>query len=1265
MNKIIGFITLGILAFSSASFSNIQKQEELPEYAPEGMVAYAASYSSNPSNEPKYTTQNSTTFQYLDLGNTLKYYRGDSVKVGIIDSGINYDHEDFMVSGVTKVKGDSKYYTYQNSGWVYYGASSHGYSYIDDTLGHGTNVAATVAAAINGVGGLGLAPNVELYVYKVTNSSNGYEFGAIQNALMNAKTLGLDVINMSFQSYEHAVSYNSSSMGASSGCSSVLTYYLNQAYNAGITLVGAAGNYNTSEPSYPGSNDHVINVGSLNSTGTDKAPFSNYGSTIDLVAPGYVYVADEASNTAYTNTQGTSFSAPLVTAAIALYKQKNPSATPAQIESALYASCDPIDDSSSPYTNWAGHGSLNVTKFLGVVENSVSEIVINNQEITDEELSLEVGDTFDLDWTVNGYGSFDDSVSIYSYYDNVISVDNNGRITAIGEGSDYVVIESNEDSSVYASIYVTVTSSGSGAPSVSSVTISPSILNLDLNGTTSGTLTATVNGTNNPSQHVTWTSNNSSVATVNSEGLVTAHSTGNATITATSTQDGTKTGTCTVTVTDSTVHVTGVTLNKSSTSIIKGQSETLTATVSPNNATNKSVAWTSSNTSVATVSNGVVSVPSNATVGDTSTITVTTADGSYTATCVVTVADAPQTATVTFTAETDGASGTSHKKSHITISTNSGSFSSDDYRVYKGGTLTITSSSGNITSISFTFTSGSYNGGWNGSNANYSESNINSKTWSKTTTSGSSGKQARITSLTVTYELNLTKLDTPSPAYNDESRQVTWASVEHASKYQIKVDNGNYNDATSPYDIGDISNGESHTVYVLAKGDGINYSDSNAGSVTFVPSVPKTLASISISGQTTTFAEGDTWSFGGTVLANFEGEAPTNVTSSATFSGYDTTTPGNQTVTVSYTYQNITKTTTYEITVNPGTLSSISLSGQTTSYQKNAVFSFDGTCTATFANGYQKVVTPTSVSSPDMTTGGNKTITVSFTYGETTKTTTYDIIVNTTRVVMEAAEEYVTLSWTSANTTVASPSDKGISGSTANNVYYESGDSALRLGTGSGGGTINISSTTETITKIVVNAKYYGSSYSSATLNIDGTSVGSLTSGFKDYTRTINAKTCTVSTPDKNSRVVVKSIKVYYLGEEVDIGQTSDCLGLETFINDNLHMDYTSNLGYCKDDEHHYYSTAKAAFNNLNDHQRSLFTTHSAYSAEWERLSTWATFNGEELNTTTNKLGRASYTPSLFDEENKENDLAIFAILAISASALLSLFIYIKKKRKD
>ena len=84
----------------------------------------------------------------------------------------------------------------------------------------------------------------------------------------------------------------------------------------------------------------------------------------------------------------------------------------------------------------------------------------------------------------------------------------------------------------------------------------------------------------------------------------------------------------------STVSVTGVSLNKNSTSIQAGNTETLVATVSPNNATNQNVTWTSSNTSVATVSSsGVVT----AVAAGNATITVTTSDGNKTATCTVTV----------------------------------------------------------------------------------------------------------------------------------------------------------------------------------------------------------------------------------------------------------------------------------------------------------------------------------------------------------------------------------------------------------------------------------------------------------------------------------------------------------------------------------------------------------------------------------------------------------------------------------------------------
>ena len=101
------------------------------------------------------------------------------------------------------------------------------------------------------------------------------------------------------------------------------------------------------------------------------------------------------------------------------------------------------------------------------------------------------------------------------------------------------------------------------------------------------------------------------------------------------------------TIAESTVAVTGVTLNQSEAQMtVGGETLTLTATVNPNNATDQSVSWSTSDANVATVENGVVT----AVAAGNATITVTTTDGSFTATCAVTVSNpAPAAIVVTIT----------------------------------------------------------------------------------------------------------------------------------------------------------------------------------------------------------------------------------------------------------------------------------------------------------------------------------------------------------------------------------------------------------------------------------------------------------------------------------------------------------------------------------------------------------------------------------------------------------------------------------------
>ncbi len=437
MQKIIKLILLSsLIGGFSLSINN-------KENAPISVNAVTSlSYDDDATTEPNYKEQNDLTFKYMNLGSTLNNYRGDKIKVGVIDSGIYYDHEDFNDDSINA---NSRYYQYSttDSKWYYYSYDKYK-TKLNDGYHHGTEVASTIASAINSLGGVGIAPNVELYIFKVTNTANGYEIGAIQSALQDAANLKLDVVNMSIQCYEHAVTYGSSYQGASTGCSTLFDSFINQAYEAGVTLVAASGNYNTSEPSYPASNNHVISVGSLEKYSYDnKASYSNYGEYVDLVAPGYVNVATNTDKSAYKTISGTSFSAPLVTGAIALYKQKNPTATPSEIEEALYASCDEIDDSSSPYTNWAGHGALNVEKFLGIDDSTFTGISPDTTSLsmyknTTHQISLKASHE---DGNITKQIIDPHKYTFTSSNPNVATVSSTGEISSISGGNATITVQ--------------------------------------------------------------------------------------------------------------------------------------------------------------------------------------------------------------------------------------------------------------------------------------------------------------------------------------------------------------------------------------------------------------------------------------------------------------------------------------------------------------------------------------------------------------------------------------------------------------------------------------------------------------------------------------------------------------------------------------------------------------------------------------------------------------------------------------------------------
>ena len=147
------------------------------------------------------------------------------------------------------------------------------------------------------------------------------------------------------------------------------------------------------------------------------------------------------------------------------------------------------------------------------------------------------------------------------------------------------------------------------------------------------TLKVVVAPENATNKRVSWSSNKTDVASVDGQGVVTAHKAGEALVTVKS-EDGGKTATCKVTVKAEKVAVTGVKLDKTEHTLAVGGTVTLVATVTPEGATNKKVSWKSDKTDIATVDeNGKVT----AVKAGVAKITVTTEDGKKTASCTITV----------------------------------------------------------------------------------------------------------------------------------------------------------------------------------------------------------------------------------------------------------------------------------------------------------------------------------------------------------------------------------------------------------------------------------------------------------------------------------------------------------------------------------------------------------------------------------------------------------------------------------------------------
>lgn len=219
----------------------------------------------------------------------------------------------------------------------------------DFYFSHGTHVAGIAAGATNnGVGIASIGFNVTIMPVKIGADANSGLTGAY-DGVTYAIASNADIISMSW---------------GGGAYSSVYQTIFDNAYAQGIVCVAAAGNSNSSTPMYPAAYNHVISVAASDQNDL-KASFTNYGSTIDVTAPGVDIISSVATtNTSQLDYDGTSMACPMVSGIVGLMLSHVPTLTVDEVENCLEASCDDFYPLNPGYIGQLGAGRVNAFQAL-------------------------------------------------------------------------------------------------------------------------------------------------------------------------------------------------------------------------------------------------------------------------------------------------------------------------------------------------------------------------------------------------------------------------------------------------------------------------------------------------------------------------------------------------------------------------------------------------------------------------------------------------------------------------------------------------------------------------------------------------------------------------------------------------------------------------------------------------------------------------------------------------------------------------------------
>ena len=363
-HEVRGLATGATLIASSRPLDAQQSQEFMTGLAASGAVEYvepdARMRASLTPNDPRYGEQwDFTGTNGMRIPGAWNTSTGSGSVVAVIDTGITAHPDldanilpgyDFIADSAAARDGNGRDANPQDQG-DWYASGECGDASSSNSSWHGTHVAGTIAAVTgNATGVASVAPDAKVVPVRVLGKCGGMlsdiadaivwaSGGAVSGIPANANPA--KVINMS--------------LGGSGSCSSTYQSAINSAVNRGTTVVVAAGNEaSNASTSQPANCGNVVTVAASNNSG-GLSYYSNYGSVVDLTAPGgdarqsgggILSTLNTGTTTpaaaGYAWYQGTSMATPHVAGLVALMKAADPSLTPAQVESTLKQGTRPM-----------------------------------------------------------------------------------------------------------------------------------------------------------------------------------------------------------------------------------------------------------------------------------------------------------------------------------------------------------------------------------------------------------------------------------------------------------------------------------------------------------------------------------------------------------------------------------------------------------------------------------------------------------------------------------------------------------------------------------------------------------------------------------------------------------------------------------------------------------------------------------------------------------------------------------------------------------